>query len=127
MQVKTVPIEACLPADLYRSIRLSGSSSAWEVGFYYGKGQPEVVATVRNSQCWTKSSKGTRQHGVVGVYVVAFICCRLYCGWVGGRIPPSGKVQLKRMVLPREHDPLRRYRTRETDRTGQYNDRVLLK
>jgi len=107
---KTVPITACLPDDLYRGIKLGDGSSAWEVGFYYGGAEPEVVKTVRNDQCWTHSKSGARQQGHPGSYVIAFICCGVYCGWVAGEIQNDGTVHLQRFVLPEAHDPMRKYR-----------------
>lgn len=123
---KTVPIKACLPQRIYESIRLRDGTSAWEVGFYYGKGLPEVVLTVHNSPCWTKSKSGKPQTGHVGSYVVAFICCDYYCGWVGGKIPANGTVHLKPMLLPLPHDPMHKYRLPTTNRTGQYDRRKIL-
>lgn len=106
-----VPIQACLEDRLYGSIHLEGGTAAFEVGFYYGRGAPEVVATVRNSACWTHGANGAIQHGPPGATVVAFICCDLYCGWVGGVIPArGGRVDLRPIVLPAAHDPMLSHR-----------------
>lgn len=105
-----VPITACLSDRLYQSIRLRDGSSAFEAGFYYGRGAPEVVATARNNACWTHGRNGARQHGAVGAQVVAFICCDDYCGWVGGAIPANGRVDLRPFSLSLGHDPMRSYR-----------------
>ena len=103
---KTVPIEACLSRDMVDSIKLDDGTYAWEVGFYYGIDDPEVVLTVKNDDCWTKSKSGKVQTGVPGAWVVAFICCDYYCGWVGGLIGADGKVALRPIEMPRQHDPL---------------------
>lgn len=102
-----VPIKACLDSRMFESIQLDDGRSGWEVGFYYGNGEPEVVMTVQNSQCWTHSKQGTIQHGVPGAMVIAYIDCDYYRGWVAGRIGPhGGDVRLQKFDLPRQHDPL---------------------
>lgn len=105
VKVKTVSIQACLTPDIFRSIRLGDGRSAWEAGFYYGKGMPEVVVTVTNSQCWTLSRKGNTQTGVPGAWAVAYIDCDYYTGWVGGKIGRDGHATLQPMSLPAAHDP----------------------
>ena len=115
---KVVPLTACLPNRLHESIKLQGGRSFWEAGFYYGTGKPEVVSTVKNGRCWTRGKNGARQHGSPGAYVVAFVCCDLYCGWTGAKIPSSGQVVLQPIVLPESHDPLRQYRRGDT---GHYD------
>lgn len=122
-----VPIQACLTRELYQSIQLADQSSAWEVGFYYGNGEPEVVRTVRNQQCWTHSDSGAIQNGHPGSYVVAFICCDYYCGWVGGVIGNDGRATLQPIMLSERHDPMRAYRTAQTGQTGQYDRSQVLK
>lgn len=117
-----VPIVACLPDDLYESIRLQDGSSAFEVGFYYGNGEPEVVKTVTNDDCWTRSKAGKVQYGHPGSWVVAFICCTKYCGWVGGIITQDGQVTLKPFAMPRGHDPMRQFRTAN----GKYDKSQIL-
>lgn len=101
-----VPIRACLSGPMFRSIQLRDGTSAWEVGFYYGNGRPEVVRTVRNDACWTHSDRGSRQHGAIGAWVVAYIDCDHYRGWVGGEIGRSGQVDLRPIRLPAAHDPM---------------------
>lgn len=102
-----VRIKACLDNKMYDSIQLRDGTSAWEVGFYYQNDEPEVVRTVRNYQCWTHSDKGKPQYGAVGAWVVAYIDCTYYRGWVGGKIPANGEVDLVKIKLPRSHDPMR--------------------
>jgi len=121
-----VPIRACLPERLYQQIKLRDGSAAWEAGFYYRTGQPEVVATVRNSPCWTHNRNGVRQHGSPGSIAIAFVCCDYYCGWVAGVIQSDGTAQLNPVILPRAHDPMAGYRTPATARTGQYDRSGLL-
>lgn len=102
----TIPITACMTQRMYDSIKLRDGTSAWDVGFYYGVAQPEVVRTVRNSGCWTLSDRGTRQEGVVGAWVVAYIDCDYYRGWIGGQIQTDGRANLYPIKLPKGHDPL---------------------
>jgi len=101
-----VPISACLDQRMFESIQLDDGRSGWEVGFYYGNGEPEVVMTVQNSQCWTHSRSGNRQHGAPGATVVAYIDCDYYRGWVGGTIGRDGNVRLQKINLPPQHDPM---------------------
>jgi hypothetical protein len=122
-----VPITACLSERMFDSTKLRNGTSAWEVGFYYKTGEPEEVATVRNSRCWTEYRPGVRQHGNPGSYVVAFIACEFYTGWVGGVIPPNGRVNLKPIRLPVRHDPLESCRAADWDRTAEYKQCSLLK
>ncbi len=122
-----VPITVCLPSRMFESIKLRDGSAAWEAGFYYKTGKPEEVTTVRNSRCWTEYRPGVRQHGNPGSYAVAFICCDEYCGWVGGKVPANGRVDLRPIRLPAKHDPLRSCRAGNWKETGQYKRCSLLK
>jgi hypothetical protein len=119
---KTVPIEACLEPSLTRMITLPNGTMAWEAGFYYGNGQPEVVVTVKNTGCWTKSKDGKVQTGAPGTWAVAFVCCKDYCGWTGGKIGADGKATLSRIKLPKQHDPLANMLLAD----GQYDRSKLL-
>jgi len=104
----TVPFQACLDNAMFNSIKLRDGRSFFEVGFYYGKGKPEVVRTVHNSNCWSTSDRGRQQTGSPGAWVVAFIDCDYYTGWVGAQIPHGGgQIVLQRMSLPAQHDPCR--------------------
>ena len=118
-QVEVVPIRVCLSDHL-----LQDGSAAWVAGFYYGGAQPERVVTVRQ-RCWTHGAGGTRQHGAIGAMAVAFICCDLYCGWVGGRIAANGQVAMQPIALPRGHDPQARYRL--GDVPGAYDSARILR
>ncbi len=120
---RVVPIQACLPDRLWQSIRLTDGSSAFEAGFYYGRAEPEIVATAHNNACWTRGRNGAQQHGVPGAYAVAFVCCDEYCGWTGGVIPTAGgRVTLSPMVLPAAHDPMWSYRLS----SGGYDRRAII-
>ena len=100
-----VPFQACLSTPMWRSIVLLNGTAGWEAGFYYGNGEPEIVKTER-TQCWQLSDHGQQQHGAPGAYVVAFICCDEYCGWVAGQIPAAGgQIILQRIAFPAQHEP----------------------
>lgn len=102
----TVPFQACLDNNMFNSIKLRDGRSFFEAGFYYGSGKPEVVRTVHNSNCWSTSDRGRQQTGAPGAFVVAFIDCDYYTGWVGGQIPRAGgQFVLRPMSLPAAHDP----------------------
>ena len=104
---EVVPTVACLPRVIYEAIRLADGSSAWAAGFYYGSHEPEVVTTVRNERCWSRAPSGAKQHMPVGAWVVVYITCDEYTGWLGGKVDRSGLIDLQPVKLPTQHDPMR--------------------
>lgn len=93
---ETVPTKACLDGRMFESIRLNNGRSAFVVGYMYRKGGIEEVTTVHNSPCTKKRNMP------VGHWVIAFIDCDYYKGWVGAKIGRSGKVTMVPIKLNRD-------------------------
>lgn len=97
----TVRVTVCLPSDIAKAIAGAPDGTWWDFGLYYGSGQPEEVATVRQN-CRT-------QNVAPGTWVVAYINCPpTYQGWVYVKVRKGGTFTLQKgyPFKSRSHDPL---------------------